>query len=199
MEILTTMIKLHIMDYSSYIKEAFDIAKDHGFHDVELPVNHFIMLIVTEISEMVEADRKNKRCKFNNFDKAEAPLISDSGFVTKFENQVKDNLEDEMADACIRIFDLAGTFGWSLSDVKSEEDGHRAYCHVSKRKFTEIAYSLCNILTSNVPSSYNEHKCISALSFIESWAKDLHIDLAWHIEQKMAYNKTRVRLHGKQY
>lgn len=187
------------MNYSSYIKEAFDIAKDHGFHDVEFSVNHFIMLIVTEISEMVEADRKNKRCRIDNFSKASIAMNTDSGFVTKFENQVKDNLEDEMADACIRIFDLAGIFGWKLSDYKSEEDGHKAYCHVSRRKFTEIAYSLCNILTSNVPSSYNEHKCISALSFMESWAKDLHIDLAWYIEQKMAYNKTRVRLHGKQY
>lgn len=187
------------MDYSSYIKEAFGIAKDHGFHDVEFPVNHFIMLIITEISEMVEADRKNKRCQLDNFGKAGIVMNLDSGFVTKFENQVKDNLEDEMADACIRIFDLAGAFGWKLSDAKSEEVGYRAYCYVSKRKFTEIAYTLCNILTSNVPSSYNEHKCISALSFMESWAKDLHIDLAWHIEQKMAYNKTRVRLHGKQY
>ena len=87
------------MDYSSYIKEAFDIAKDHGFHDVEFSVNHFIMLIVTEISEMVEADRKNKRCQLNNFDKAVVSLNMDSGFVTKFENQVKDTLEDEMADA----------------------------------------------------------------------------------------------------
>ena len=79
------MIKLHIMDYSSYIKEAFGIAKDHGFHDVELPVNHFIMLIITEISEMVEADRNNKRCKFGNFDKAEIAMNTDRGFITKFE------------------------------------------------------------------------------------------------------------------
>ena len=90
------------MDYSSYIKEAFGIAKDHGFHDVELPVNHFIMLIITEISEMVEADRKNKRCQLDNFGKAGIVMNLDSGFVTKFENQVKDNLEDEMADACIK-------------------------------------------------------------------------------------------------
>ena len=187
------------MDYSSYIKEAFGIAKDHGFHDVELPVNHFIMLIVTEISEMVEADRNNKRCKFDNFDKAEVAMSMDRGFIAKFEIQVKDALEDEMADACIRIFDLAGVFGWKLSDAKSEETGYRTYCRVSRRKFTEIAYKLCSILASNGPVSYNEQKCVSALSFMESWAKDLHIDLAWHIEQKMAYNKTRVRLHGKQY
>ena len=193
------MIKLHTTDYSSYIKEAFDIAKDHGFHDVELPVNHFIMLIITEISEMVEADRKNKRCKLGNFGKACLVMNLDSGFVTKFENQVKDNLEDEMADACIRIFDLAGTFGWTLSDKHGEEEGYRAYRCVSQRKFTEIAYSLCNLLTANGAYSYNEQKCTAALAFMESWAKDLHFDLAWHIEQKMKYNKTRARLHGKQY
>jgi hypothetical protein len=187
------------MDYSSYIKEAFDIAKDHGFHDVELPVNHFIMLIITEISEMVEADRKNKRCQLDNFGKAGLVMNLDSGFVTKFESQVKDNLEDEMADACIRIFDLAGTFGWTLSDKHGEEEGYRAYRSVSQRKFTEIAYALCNLLTANGADSYNEQKCTAALAFMESWAKDLHFDLAWHIEQKMNYNKTRARLHGKQY
>lgn len=191
------MIRLHIMDYSSYIKEAFDIAKDHGFHDVELPVNHFIMLIITEISEMVEADRKKIRVRFT-IDSLENQLRFND-YTMAFESHVKDTLEDEMADACIRIFDLAGTFGWTLSDKQSEETGYRTYRHVSQRKFTEIAYTLCNLLTANGADSYNEKKCIAALSFMESWAKDLHFDLAWHIEQKMKYNKTRARLHGKQY
>lgn len=185
------------MDYSSYIKEAFDIAKDHGFHDVELPVNHFIMLIITEISEMVEADRKKIRVRFP-IDSLEN-MLRFNDYTMAFESHVKDTLEDEMADACIRIFDLAGTFGWTLSDTQSEETGYRAYRHVSQRKFTEIAYSLCNLLTANGAESYNEQKCIAALAFMESWAKDLHFDLAWHIEQKMKYNKTRARLHGKQY
>lgn len=187
------------MDYSSYIKEAFGIAKDHGFHDVELPVNHFIMLIITEISEMVEADRKKNRAERMKLEHICSLAATNESYNHYFELCVKDTLEDEMADACIRIFDLAGIFGWSMSDVNSEDAGYRAYCHVYHRKFTEIAYELCNILTSNGPASHNEHKCISALSFMESWAKDLHFDLAWHIEQKMKYNKTRARLHGKQY
>lgn len=191
------MIKLHIMDYSSYIKEAFGIAKDHGFHDVELPVNHFIMLIITEISEMVEADRKKIRVRFPI--ESLENMLRFNDYTIAFESHVKDTLEDEMADACIRIFDLAGTFGWTLSDKHGEEEGYRAYRCVSSRKFTEIAYSLCNLLTSNGADNYNEQKCTAALSFMESWAKDLHFDLAWHIEQKMKYNKTRARLHGKQY
>ena len=193
------MIKLHIMDYSSYIKEAFGIAKDHGFHDVELPVNHFIMLIITEISEMVEADRKKNRAERMKLEHICSLAATNESYNHYFELCVKDTLEDEMADACIRIFDLAGTFGWTLSDKRGEEEGYRAYRCVSQRKFTEIAYQLCNLLTANGADSYNEQKCTAALAFMESWAKDLHFDLAWHIEQKMKYNKTRVRLHGKQY
>ena len=193
------MIKLHIMDYSSYIKEAFGIAKDHGFHDVELPVNHFIMLIITEISEMVEADRKKNRAERMKLEHICSLAATNESYNHYFELCVKDTLEDEMADACIRIFDIAGTFGWTLSDKHGEEEGYRAYRCVSQRKFTEIAYSLCNLLTANGADSYNEQKCTAALAFMESWAKDLHFDLAWHIEQKMKYNKTRVRLHGKQY
>lgn len=30
-------------------------------------------------------------------------------------------------------------------------------------------------------------------------AKGLGIDLEWHIQQKMEFNKTRERMHGKKY
>lgn len=191
------MIKLHVMDYSSYIKKAHEIAKAHGFHDVERPESHYIMLTITEVSEMVEADRKNIRTKLKT------EIIDDmfcfGDYATIFESSVKDTLEDEMADACIRIFDIAGTFGWNLSNVSAEKEGSRAYNRIAGKSFTEIAYSLCNILTQNCPNNKVEDKCVSALAFIENFAKDMHIDLSWHIEHKMKYNETRARLHGKKY
>ena len=200
------MIKLHIMDYSSYIKEAFGIAKDHGFHDVELPVNHFIMLIVTEISEMVEADRKNKRCRLNNFDKAGVSFNMGSGFVTKFENKVKDTLEDEMADVVIRLCDFCGSLGVlpyrndvmvDMSDEFAKFWGDKSVC--------EQCFYLSSMVVDVERVSYDaddsemRKRLGSTLSFIFEMANYHCIDLLWHVDRKMEYNESRPRRHGKSY
>ena len=43
------------------IKRAYSIAATHGFHEVDRSNAHFMMLVVSEIGEMVEADRKKCR------------------------------------------------------------------------------------------------------------------------------------------
>ena len=39
---------------------AYQCACKHGFHDKEYSDKHWLMLIITEISEAVDADRKGK-------------------------------------------------------------------------------------------------------------------------------------------
>ena len=39
---------------------AYKTACEHGFHDKELSNEHCLMLVITELSEAVEADRKDK-------------------------------------------------------------------------------------------------------------------------------------------
>lgn len=39
-------------------ERAYNIACEHGFHDVELSDEHFLMLAISELSEAIEADRK---------------------------------------------------------------------------------------------------------------------------------------------
>lgn len=64
-----------------------------------------LMLIVSELSEAMEADRKNKR--MGNSISGVNGCIKDNDFKKAFLVNVKDTFEDELADVCIRIFDLA--------------------------------------------------------------------------------------------
>lgn len=65
------------------------------------------LLIISEIAEGVEARRKGRRCKV---DLGDAPDDVDQ-FKAWFEENVKDTLEDEKADAQIRILDDFGGYG----------------------------------------------------------------------------------------
>lgn len=64
-----------------------------------------LMLIVSELSEAMEADRKDKRCKTNII--GVNGWVGDTDFQKHFADTVKDTFEDEIADAFIRLLDLS--------------------------------------------------------------------------------------------
>ena len=68
------------------------------------------MLVVSELSEALEADRKNKHADFETY---QTKLNSEPNRVfvkqsSLFQEYIKDTFEDEIADAMIRLFDLCG-------------------------------------------------------------------------------------------
>jgi len=71
-----------------------------------------LMLMVSEISEAMEADRKDRY--FRESISAVNGWISDQDFVPHFEKAVKDTLEDELADTFIRLLDFAQHSGIDL-------------------------------------------------------------------------------------
>ena len=96
-------------------KWAFEIAKDKGFHDEEVPISQALMLINTELCECYEATRNGK--DFGQIDYKELFALEEGKteeFIPTFEKRYKDSPEDELADAVIRIFDLAGQLNINL-------------------------------------------------------------------------------------
>ncbi len=119
-------------------KEVHKNAVSKGFWDEPLNVGEKLMLIVSELSEALEADRKGKHYM------AETELLhtlggykkdQDGDFTYYFEKAIKDTFEDELADAVIRIMDLSEKIGINLEEhikAKMRFNESRPYKHGKK-------------------------------------------------------------------
>lgn len=90
-------------------KEIHEGNVKRGFWDNERSLSEVLMLIRTEMSEAVEADRKGRNANTEKYKKLEKK----DRFSTVFFSQIiKDTVEDELADVVIRILDssVAGLF-----------------------------------------------------------------------------------------
>lgn len=90
-------------------------AKSKGFWDNERETGTLLMLCVSELSEALEADRKDRFAKHDIFDidlDSNSDIVPlDIRFKRAFESNIKDTFEDELADTVIRILDLCGARG----------------------------------------------------------------------------------------
>lgn len=189
------------MDYNEYVKRAYEAAKKNGFHDEEHSVRHYLMLIITEVSELVQADRKGKSAQVTTFKQAimqpqQNKEAERRNWQFCFESFIKDTTSDEMADICIRLFDMAGAMKWEVGQLDFEKLEAAWPEHYARVPFINKAFLVCQWLTE--PDTDGTLVDI-ILAFMRCWAKELHIDLQWHIEQKMQYNSMRGRKYGNKY
>jgi len=75
------------------------------------------MLVVSELGECIEAHRQNDWCDIKAFN--EVMVNETFDFETCFKREIKDTMEDELADALIRILDTAA--GYSIDLQKHVE------------------------------------------------------------------------------
>jgi NTP pyrophosphatase (non-canonical NTP hydrolase) len=83
-----------------------EINKDKGFWDKERNVGELLMLVTSELGEAMEAHRKGRHTTSGSVG---VPLTNQ-----EFETHVKDTFEDEIADAVIRLLDMAAGLGIDL-------------------------------------------------------------------------------------
>lgn len=188
------------MNYNELSKKAYANSVKHGFRDNKPSNEHSLMLIVTEVAEMVEADRKNKRADRKSFETLRDMVFRRGDFKKTdelhdqpFKVHIKDTLEDEMADVAIRLFDLAGALGIDFEKLSP----CRYYRAFDRFTFTENALGLVKgLCRDNIGI---EKRVLFGLFYVEQWAKHLKVDLDWHVEHKMKYNEHRPALHNKKY
>lgn len=175
--------------------ECYKIACEHGFHDEKLSERHLLCLVISELMEAVEADREARYANMKAFERDRVLLLHQED---AFFRNIKDTVEDELADAAIRILDLAGTtgddIGEGFEDVckrAKEADNFLEDEFYRRERFTESIYMIVDdIITAG---------CDIALFDLFLLADVMGFDLMEHIRLKMEYNKTRERLHGKRY
>lgn len=102
------------MDIAELTRLAHENAVAKGFYDTSVNIGQSLMLIVTELSEALEAHRNGRRThpKWLVIDPPSPTYPSD--WDRRFKDSVKDTFEDELADAVIRIADLCGFLGIDL-------------------------------------------------------------------------------------
>lgn len=177
------------MNYNELKDKAHSNAIKHGFWDKKQSNEHCLMLVITEVAELVEADRRGWRANTG----AHELLISAHGFKWFYQNYVKGTIEEEIADVAIRLFDLAGALGVDFDKMNP----CRYFRAFDKFSFTENAFGLVKGLSRDVISI--EKRVQFGIAYIEGWAKVLEIDLPWHINMKMRFNEERPPKHGKKY
>lgn len=172
--------------------ECYKIACEHGWHDEELSERHFLCLVITELMEAVEADRIDRHADLESLNDA----ASVYPWVRCFATYVKDTVENELADAAIRILDLAGLQDCDIGEavtvrLKSADDYILMRAYFKASTFTEAVYTIVENLF------FDGYEL--ALLNVFNLAYVMDFDLMEHIRLKMQYNRTRERLHGKKY
>jgi NTP pyrophosphatase (non-canonical NTP hydrolase) len=103
--------------------KAFTYAEKQGFHKKPVNLGERLMLVVSELSEALEADRKGKRWDGHiTYDVGNGTLGLGTSMDVEphlvkkehYESDVRGTVEEELADAIIRICDIAGIYGIDL-------------------------------------------------------------------------------------
>lgn len=187
------------MNLNELRDKAYKCAVVHGWHEENLSDEHFLCLVISELMEAVEADRKGMHANRDNFEYYMKQRKRDDGeFMYAFKLDIKDSLEDELSDACIRLLDLAGLRRISLSSVPFPFHHRKEYKEErSKLTFTEWVYDVIRPIArynkDNYPIGY---LFIGVLQELFCKAEIMGFDLLWFIEQKMKYNELRPYKHG---
>lgn len=180
-------MKLESEEISVLSRRAHNTAVKHGFYKSKPSKEHLLMLICTEISYAVQADRNGLICnrKYSTLWYA-CHKADDCNFVETYKEFVKDTVNDEMADIAIRLYDFIGNMGpsyhYSIPSTTFIKHGD----------FAADGYRLIRMIVE-------EDNINDILQYIYDWAFSLFLHLRLFIDIKMRYNKLRPYKNGKRY
>lgn len=203
---------MSIDQINNYIDEINSIAVSHGWYEDRLSDSHYYMMIITEICEAIQADRRNSLAQMKSFSafyhlKSDESFIfpddlynDNDKFVDAYNLYIEGTVDSEIADIFIRVLSFLGMHGFhlqSMKDIQIRED------FFSKKTFTEICYNLTRFFALYIYDFGKEIELIDdlsqSLSFIYKWCEYLKIDLDSQIKLKVRYNSLRNKKHGKKY
>lgn len=181
--------------------KAYECAKAHGWHDTELSDSHFLWLVITELAEATNAHRCNKRANTVDYnsqmDYYDTQMLNPAVYNYAFKNQyrffIKDSFEDELADAFIRLLDLAGLRNIDLSYINNMIGKMKTVSDT----WTEFCLKATFLLSHEEQPL--QSKILYILGGLIDYPLQMNIDIMWYVERKMKYNELRPYKHDKLY
>lgn len=126
------------MTITELVEKSHANAVDKGFYENPKETGTLLMLIVSELAECLEADRHKNHTngsyaeEWNKWYDDNPKGYDKADMISCFESGIKDTVEDELADAIIRIADMAGYMGIDLEAhviAKMRYNSTREYLH----------------------------------------------------------------------
>lgn len=196
---IITQKKLVVLANDAYLN-----AQRHGFYPDNTDITTALMLIITEMSEVVQADRHNRHGSIEDY---ESEIQMGRDIPTAYKNTLEGTVESEFADVGIRILSLLGWMD-TKRPTKFQSDSYlkeeyeiakiKYNCGIAKGFYHIISF-LCSFTDNNSPYWYISKTIQKTLMQVFALAQNNNIDLMEHISLKMKYNESRPYLHGCLY
>ena len=153
------------------------LAQEKGWWDDPRPEHLLQLLCISEITEALEAMRAGKRA-----DKDLALKVAENFNAQVFKANIKDTVEDEIADAAIRCFDVLGANNTEITELYKQAT------------FGYYSLNFKSFISCVMKCDYEGaiEQCYQAATLLD-------FDLDLHIALKLEYNKTRPNKHGKKF
>lgn len=174
--------KIHPEQLRKWAETQYVINIEKGWHKPEYDVFHYLCLIMTEVSEVVDADRKQRHASH------EICLLEgvedDDTFFSMYEVHVKGTIDEELADVCLRTIEL----GYKLYGSKMEW-GRRYDDYALKHTVTKTALDLVRkYLGDGKPEDL-----AATVSMLYGWADVMDVDLNLNVSLKLRFNGIMLR------
>ena len=181
-------------------EKAHKTAVEHGFYEEVKSDAFYLGLVMSEAGEAINADRKGMHANVVRFEEVMAMRCISPRVA--FEANIKDSVEDEIADIVIRLLDFAGLRGYDLKFIEDYTLSDPVFPVLEREGLVSALFRL------NYAIGYYYERCslgtgINKLIFIysECFGKmtGSDKDLWWFVDKKMRYNELRPKLNGKKY
>lgn len=185
-----------------YAKDCHRRAVAKGFWDELHSVGHYLMLAFGELHEAIEADRIGRWAKLTPEQIEELRGLEGAAYAQAFLRLVKDAVEDELADAVIRLLDLLWFMmvDGALSEKEVETDlGVSAFYIAGEMTLADALWPILQEACCHCDMYAHRTAILYSIKSLELLCNRLGIDLMTHIELKLKYNATRPAKHGKKY
>jgi len=150
----------------------------HGWWEDDRGNMEIMALVISELSELLEAYRENSQDK---------PCDKDIGI---------DQKSEELADVVIRVMDYRGKLNDESLNLYLNSDRQKMFNNLSGISIG----SQIGLLMSEVVKYFNTmHGLDMIIAYCEEFANLNQVDLWAAVAVKHEYNKTRPYKHGKQF